>query len=120
MHIGAAYPQTPHAVRVAMSICGEPARLVQLVPNAFVVRMSSALDEIGADVGAVPDTGAPRPAGSTASQPSLSGIPVRVWAELGRARMPSAQIAVSCVQMDPVWYPMGLNPPLSVPSVRTP
>ena len=91
-NIGAAYPQTPHAVRVAMSICGEPARLVQLVPNAFVVRMSSALDEIGADVGAVPDTGAPRPAGSTASQPSLSGIPVRVWAELGRARMPSAQI----------------------------
>jgi len=91
-NIGAAYPQTPHAVRVAMSICGEPARLVQLVPNAFVVRMSSALDEIGADVGAVPDTGAPRAAGSTASQPSLSGIPVRVWAELGRARMPSAQI----------------------------
>ncbi|HEY6892007.1 MAG TPA: chemotaxis protein CheC, partial [Solirubrobacter sp.] len=49
--IGGSYPQTPHAVRVAMSICGEPARLVQLVPNAFVVRMSSALDEIGADVG---------------------------------------------------------------------
>jgi flagellar motor switch protein FliN/FliY len=90
--IAAAYPQTPHAVRVAMSICGEPARLVQLVPNAFVVRMSSALDEIGADVGAVPEAGAARPAGSTAGQPSLSGIPVRVWAELGRARMPSAQI----------------------------
>ena len=55
--IAASYPQTPHAVRVAMSICGEPARLVQLVPNAFVVRMSSALDEIGSDVGAVPETG---------------------------------------------------------------
>ena len=76
-----------------MSICGEPARLVQLVPNAFVVRMSSALDEIGADVGAVPEKpAASRPAGSTAAQPSLAGIPVRVWAELGRARMPSAQI----------------------------
>ena len=24
--------------------------------------------------------------------PSLAGIPVRVWAELGRARMPSAQV----------------------------
>ena len=60
--IAGSYPQTPHAVRVAMSICGEPARLVQLVPNAFVVRMSSALDEIGADVGAVPETGpAPGP-----------------------------------------------------------
>jgi flagellar motor switch protein FliN/FliY len=90
--IAESYPQTPHAVRVAMSICGEPARLVQLVPNAFVVRMSSALDEIGADVGAVPETGTTRPAGSTAAQPSLAGIPVRVWAELGRARMASAQI----------------------------
>jgi flagellar motor switch protein FliN/FliY len=90
--IGESYPQTPHAVRVAMSICGEPARLVQLVPNAFVVRMTSALDEIGADVGAVPEPGSARPAGSTAAKPSLAGIPVRVWAELGRARMPSAQI----------------------------
>jgi flagellar motor switch protein FliN/FliY len=90
--IGASYPQTPHAVRVAMSICGEPARLVQLVPNAFVVRMSSALDEIGAEMGAVPEAGAARPAGSTSGQPSLSGIPVRVWAELGRARMPSAEV----------------------------
>jgi flagellar motor switch protein FliN/FliY len=90
--IASSFAQTPHAVRVAMSICGEPARLVQLVPNAFVVRMSSALDEIGSDVGAVPDTGSARPAGSTAGQPSLAGIPVRVWAELGRARMASAQI----------------------------
>jgi flagellar motor switch protein FliN/FliY len=90
--IDESYTHTPHAVRVAMSICGEPARLVQLVPNAFVVRMSSALDEIGADAGAVPEPGSVRPAGSTAAKPSLAGIPVRVWAELGRARMPSAQI----------------------------
>ena len=83
-----AYPQTPHAVRTAMSICGEPARLVQLVPNAFVVRMSSALDDIGSEL-----PGASALAGGAAgAQPSLSGIPVRVWAELGRARMPSAQI----------------------------
>ena len=27
-----------------------------------------------------------------AAAPSLAGIPVRVWAELGRARMPSAQV----------------------------
>jgi flagellar motor switch protein FliN/FliY len=87
-----AVPATPHAVRVAFQVCGEPARLVQLVPNAFVVRMSSALDEIGADVGAVPETTSSRPAGTTAAQPSLAGIPVRVWAELGRARMPSAQV----------------------------
>lgn len=94
--IAASYAKTPYAVRIAMSICGEPARLVQLVPNAFVVRMSSALDDIGSDIsGAVPDpptAGASGPRGSTVAKPSLSGIPVRVWAELGRARMPSAQI----------------------------
>jgi flagellar motor switch protein FliN/FliY len=91
--IAAAYPNTPHAVRIAMSICGEPARLVQLVPSAFVVRMSSALDDIGSDIGTAPDApaGGP-PRGSTTATPSLAGIPVRVWAELGRARMPSAQV----------------------------
>jgi flagellar motor switch protein FliN len=91
--IAAAFPATPHAVRTAMSICGEPARLVQLVPNAFVVRMSSALDDLGAEV----TPAAPAPGGASASpaspaRPSLAGIPVRVWAELGRARMPSAQV----------------------------
>jgi flagellar motor switch protein FliN/FliY len=75
-----------------MQICGEPARLVQLVPSAFVVRMSSALDDMGAELGAVPDRGPAGAAGPAAHKPSLAGIPVRVWAELGRARMPSAQI----------------------------
>jgi flagellar motor switch protein FliN/FliY len=87
--ISDAYPKTPHAVRTAMTVCGEPARLVQLVPNAFVVRMSSALDDLGADVS---PTAAGGVAGSPAAAPSLAGIPVRVWAELGRARMPSGQI----------------------------
>jgi flagellar motor switch protein FliN/FliY len=93
--IAASYPATPYAVRIAMSVCGEPARLIQLVPNAFVVRMSSALDEIGSEItGGMPEpsTTAGGPRGSTSAKPSLSGIPVRVWAELGRARMPSAQI----------------------------
>ena len=92
-----AYPQTPHAVRASFSVCGEPCRLLQLVPNAFVVRMTRALDELGAEVapgvepaaaGAVPTAGAPAGPGT----PSLAGIPVRVWAELGRAQMPSAQV----------------------------
>ena len=91
--IGDSYPTTPHAVRTALNICGEPARLIQLVPSAFVVRMSSALDEIGADVGSAPPEGsAAGVAGSGNARPSLAGIPVRVWAELGRARMPSAQV----------------------------
>ena len=90
--IADAYATTPHAVRIAMSICGEPARLVQLMPNAFVVRMSSALDEISAEVPGAPPAEPGAAPGSTTAQPSLSGIPVRVWAELGRTRLPSAEI----------------------------
>ena len=90
-----AYPQTPHAVRASLTVCGEPCKLVQLVPNAFVVRMSSALDELGAEV-AEPAAASAAPAGAGAAAgpgaPSLAGIPVRVWAELGRAQMPSAQV----------------------------
>jgi flagellar motor switch protein FliN/FliY len=93
-----AYPKTPHAVRASLSVCGEPCRLLQLVPNAFVVRMESALDELGAEIA---PTAEPAAAGAaTAAKatpagpgiPSLAGIPVRVWAELGRAQMASAQV----------------------------
>jgi flagellar motor switch protein FliN/FliY len=90
-----AYPKTPHAVRANFTVCGEPCRLIQLVPNAFVVRMGRALDELGSEVApAAEPAAAPgaRPAAGIAAGPSLSGIPVRVWAELGRTRMPSAQV----------------------------
>jgi flagellar motor switch protein FliN len=77
-------------------VCGEPCRLVQLVPNAFVVRMTRALDELGSEL-AAPDSGVAAPSGPASDStrdgsPSLAGISVRVCAELGRARMPSAQI----------------------------
>jgi flagellar motor switch protein FliN len=89
-----AYPQTPHAVRASFSVCGEPCRLVQLVPNAFVVRMTRALDELGSEVNPADAAAgaAPTAAGAAPGTPSLAGIPVRVWAELGRAQMPSAQV----------------------------
>jgi flagellar motor switch protein FliN/FliY len=87
-----AYPNTPHVVRAAFSVCGEPCRLVQLVPNAFVVRMTHALEELST----MPDLdgllGGDFEAAPTASAPSLHGIPVRVWAELGRASMPTADV----------------------------
>jgi flagellar motor switch protein FliN/FliY len=91
-----AYPASPHMVRAAFSVCGEPCRLVQLVPNAFVVRMDRALDELGAETAPVAGA-APATASSAAVQPphgapSLAGIPVRVWAELGRASMPTADV----------------------------
>jgi flagellar motor switch protein FliN/FliY len=95
--VGAAagvYPHTPHAIRVAFSVCGEPGRLVQYVPNAFVVRMTRALDEMGSEVphDAAGEPVEGRPTGPEPLRPSLAGIPVRVWAELGRTRMPSAQL----------------------------
>jgi flagellar motor switch protein FliN len=94
----AEYERTPHAVRVVITVCGEQCRLVQLVPNAFVVRMTRALDELGAEyadggpAAAGAPAGGPAHAESDVPTPVLAGIPVRVWAELGRAQMPSAQI----------------------------
>jgi flagellar motor switch protein FliN/FliY len=103
-----AYPASPHVVRAAFSVCGEPCRLVQLVPNAFVVRLDRALDDLGAETGpamdsgtvpatdseTVPASGAAPAAGGAAAHggPSLAGIPVRLWAELGRASMPTAEV----------------------------
>ena len=78
--IADAYPKTPHAVRTAMTVCGEPARLVQLVPNAFVVRMSSALDDLGADVSRPRRR---RPRGAPAAIPVAGRHP---GPRLGRAR----------------------------------
>jgi flagellar motor switch protein FliN len=91
-----AYPASPHMVRAAFSVCGEPCRLVQLVPNAFVVRMDRALDELGAETAPAPGaTAAPAATAAVHSPhgaPSLAGIPVRVWAELGRTSMPTAEV----------------------------
>jgi flagellar motor switch protein FliN/FliY len=54
---------------------------VQLVPNAFIVRMTRALDEITETF----HEGAPL-AGA------LRDVAVRVWAELGRTRMSSGRV----------------------------
>jgi flagellar motor switch protein FliN/FliY len=43
-----AYELTPHVTSVGFTLLGEPCRLIQLVPNAFVVRMTRALDELAA------------------------------------------------------------------------
>ena len=90
----AAYAHAPHATRAAVSVCGEPCRFVQLVPNAFVVRMTRALDEaeFTAPDADVSGEGGADSAGGRSGTPSLAGISVRVCAELGRARMPSAEI----------------------------
>jgi flagellar motor switch protein FliN len=79
------WEHTPHATTVSFSIFGESCRLVQLVPNAFVVRMSRAL---GAQSGAILDENAAPGGAGTFDAELLRGVSLRVWAELGRAVPP--------------------------------
>jgi flagellar motor switch protein FliN/FliY len=75
--------EAAHTISVSFSVLGEVCRLVQLVPNAFVVRMTRAL----ADREAVVDA-RNGDAGESLSVDAIWRVPVRVWAELGRTRLP--------------------------------
>jgi flagellar motor switch protein FliN len=68
------------ACTVAFSLCGAPCLLVQLVPHAFIVRMTRAFDELTAEYESAP------------LSESLRTVNIRVWAELGRAKMPSGRL----------------------------
>lgn len=81
----------PFACSTSFVIAGEPCRLVQLVPSAFVVRMARAIDELIVDQTELPDV-----SGSGGSDEHPHGVPItdtlnqvnlRVWAELGRAQI---------------------------------
>jgi flagellar motor switch protein FliN/FliY len=73
-------PATPHLLSSDFTVAETPSRLVQLVPNAFVVRMERALEAQTREY--TDSSGAPM-------GDALRAVPVRVWAELGRARMPA-------------------------------
>ena len=73
-------PATPHLLSSDFMVAETPSRLVQLVPNAFVVRMERALEAQTREY--TDSSGAPM-------GDALRAVPVRVWAELGRARMPA-------------------------------
>jgi len=82
----------PHACSTSFTIAGEPCRLVQLVPNAFVVRMARAIDEISMEQTAADfSQSADGTDGGSVSVPiteKLGEINLRVWAELGRTQLP--------------------------------
>jgi flagellar motor switch protein FliN/FliY len=89
-----AFDTTPHAVIATFRACGEPCRLVQLVPNAFVVRMTRALDEQGSEqlsggagLSALGIADRAEPGEERRLDDALRDIRVRVWAELGRTRV---------------------------------
>lgn len=74
-----AWEHSGQATSVTFTLCGAPCMLVQLVPNAFIVRMTRALDELTQEYDSAP------------LGDSLRHVAVRVWAELGRTRMPSGR-----------------------------
>jgi flagellar motor switch protein FliN/FliY len=75
-----------HLTSGVFTVFGQPCRLIQLVPNAFVMRMTQALDELGAEY--LADQSPATPADTAGLDESLRAVQVRVWAELGRRRMP--------------------------------
>lgn len=80
--------ESPYAAAATLTIHGEPCRLIQLVPTAFVLRMTRALEDLeGAEAfESVAEPPAAAPAGAPA--PVLRRLPVTLSVELGRARMP--------------------------------
>jgi flagellar motor switch protein FliN/FliY len=76
-------------VSVAIDVLGHRCRLVQLVPHAFVVRMTRALDDLDAEFPAADEDVAAKGTerGGTLSADLLGGVGVRVAAELGRVSM---------------------------------
>ncbi len=94
------YGTAPHATSTTFLIGGETCRLIQLVPSAFVMRMARAIDELSmeqAGDGDAVQASSPNPqdadrdarvAESTGLVEALTDINLRVWAELGRTRLP--------------------------------
>ena len=68
------------AVQAAITVLGEPARLVQVMPSGALLRI-----EHEPDVPVAEGNGTPLGA-------VLHDVDVRVWAELGRTRMPTGQV----------------------------
>ena len=81
----------PHAIGVTLTLAGEPCRLVQLVPKAFVLKMTRALDDMNAVEMAGGGDGSSSFPGDGGPDDILRGVPLRVCAEIGRATMPMAE-----------------------------
>jgi flagellar motor switch protein FliN/FliY len=88
-------PMTQHVTSVSFSVLGEPCRLVQLIPQSFIVKMQFALQERAGEIDpAVAAAGAA--AEPTASQRGSTGdwlreSKLRLSVELGRAQMPASK-----------------------------
>jgi len=81
----AACARTPNALTIGISFLGESLRLVQFVPDEFVAKLGGSI--AGRDAGHTAHAGHAAPA-VTSSSTALRDVKLRVWAELGRARLP--------------------------------
>jgi len=83
------YGSSPYATTTTFSIDGQPCRLVQLIPSAFVTKIGNALEELaeGAPTLGREVTPGEAPPGISV-QEALAGVGLRVWAELGRTLLP--------------------------------
>jgi flagellar motor switch protein FliN/FliY len=82
-------PASAMVVSSSFTVCGHPARLVQVVPRSFLVRMGQALEEHAEHARAADR--ARGAADATVPAAALRDVKLRVWAEIGRTRMPMAR-----------------------------
>jgi flagellar motor switch protein FliN/FliY len=69
-----------------VTLFGEQCRLIQLVPTVFTMRMTQALATGAANAGHDEAT-------TAAVRETLNEVPLRLWAELGRARLRTVEVA---------------------------
>ena len=87
-------PMTQHVTSVSFSVLGEPCRLVQLIPQSFIVKMQFALQDRAGEIDpAVAAAGAAEPGAVIrgTSGDWLRESKLRLSVELGRAQMPASR-----------------------------
>jgi flagellar motor switch protein FliN/FliY len=89
-------PMTQHVTSVSFSVLGEPCRLVQLIPQSFIVKMQFALQERAGEIDpadAAAGAGADVPGAFVrgTSGDWLRESKLRLSVELGRAQMPASR-----------------------------
>ena len=102
----------PHATAVRLTLDGEPCKIVQLVPKAFVLKMTRALDDLNAQEALGGGDGEDAEAEAGPDE-ILRGVPLRVCAEIGRAVMPMAD-AVSLPDGGLIELDRGAEEPVDV------
>jgi flagellar motor switch protein FliN/FliY len=81
-------PMTQHVTSVSFSVLGEPCRLVQLIPQSFIVKMQFALQDRAGEID--PDDAGADAEGPTERVPNgdwLRESKLKLSVELGRAQM---------------------------------